>query len=190
MIDQGKISVLNKSSHRDQTSFSEGLMSVVAGLLGLTMGILGFISRNPPSRYAAHKTVESSAIPPSKGGLNRTTYAPQSSKKRKREVIKTTKPEAHKAKVKAELDSHHSNLKQAGCYTPQAGIAPDDGAKFLGKVTPKSGTPPDRPATQGAPGITSIQNGQMPNLQPRVAPPKPSRKDPNDGPLNGFGIGI
>ena len=189
MIDQGKISVLNKSSHRDQTSFSEGLMSVVAGLLGLTMGILGFISRNPPSRYTAHRSVESSSIPPSKGGLKRTTYSPQSSTKKSKRS-KTTKYMADQANAVFEYDLKHSSWGAGRRYTPQAGIAPDDGAKFLGKVTPKSGTPPDRPATQGAPGITSIQNGQMPNLQPRVAPPKPSRKDPNDGPLNGFGIGI
>ena len=76
-------------------------------------------------------------------------------------------------------------------YSPQSGLESDDGAKFLGKVTPKFGSQPDKPATSGAPGISTVLNGKNLFQQPRVAPPKPiSKKDPNDGPLNGFGIGI
>jgi len=74
-------------------------------------------------------------------------------------------------------------------YSPQSGLDSDDGAKFLGKVTPKVGSTPDKPATAGAPGITSILK-RTSNVQPSQQQPKISRKDPNDGPLNGFGVGI
>ena len=177
MKDQGKISELNKSSHRDQTSFSVGLMSALLSLLWLVMGIHSLKPVNPNRAAVAHKY----------GNCK-----PQSSKKRKREIVKTTKPEAHKAEVKVENDPPRSNSRKAGTYAPQSGISPDDGAKFLGKVTPKSGLPPDKPASQDAPGITTVLNG-LPNAVSRVAPPKPpkpSRKDPNDGFLNGFSVGL
>jgi hypothetical protein len=72
-------------------------------------------------------------------------------------------------------------------YTPHSGITPDDGAKFLGKVVPKTGNVPDMP--DSTPGVTAI-NSRHTQVLPRTAPPKNSKKDPNDGPLNGFGIGL
>lgn len=83
-----------------------------------------------------------------------------------------------------------ADSRRTDSYSPQSGLESDDGAKFLGKVKPKTGLPPDKPATDGAPGITSTLNGKNLTQQPKVAPPKISKKDPYDGPLNGFGVGI
>lgn len=82
-----------------------------------------------------------------------------------------------------------ADKRKIDSYSPQSGLDSDDGAKFLGKVTPKVGSTPDKPATSGAPGITSILR-RTSNVQPSQQQPKISRKDPNDGPLNGFGVGI
>lgn len=116
-------------------------------------------------------------------------YRPPKSSGKKR-AVKTPKAEAHHAKIKGEYDRYFSNMQINVDYTPQSGIETDDGTKFLGKVKPKSGSPPDKPATSDAPGISSVINGPSSSPQLRFAPPKPTRKDPNDGPLNGFGIGI
>jgi hypothetical protein len=79
------------------------------------------------------------------------------------------------------------NPNKAVAYSPHSGLTPDDGAKFLGKVVPKTGNVPDMPdSTPGVTALNSVRN----QVFPRTAPPKISKKDPNDGPLNGFGIGI
>lgn len=88
-------------------------------------------------------------------------------------------------------------------YTPQAApLSADDGAAFTGKAAKAS----SKPASASAPGIASVPTvgwsatlfnkdantfaSSKPIAQPRVTPPKPIKEDPNNGPLNGFGIGI
>lgn len=77
-------------------------------------------------------------------------------------------------------------------YVPQASpLTSDDGLAFTGKKTAST----SMPTSANAPGMsvspTTGWGQTTPNsAQPRVAPPKQSKKDPNDGMLNGFGIGI
>jgi len=77
-------------------------------------------------------------------------------------------------------------------YVPQAApLSSDDGLAFTGKKVAST----SMPASANAPGMsvspTTGWGQTTPNsAQPRVSPPKQSRKDPYDGPLNGFGIGI
>lgn len=77
-------------------------------------------------------------------------------------------------------------------YSPQAGVlTSDDGAAFKGTQEKKSAkfSGASVPASASSPGTTVIPT--LGFSQPvRTAPPKPTRKDPNDGPLNGFGVGI
>lgn len=77
-------------------------------------------------------------------------------------------------------------------YGPQAGILnSDDGSAFKGTQPQKTDnfSGASAPASRSAPG-TSV-NPTLGFSQPvRTAPPKPTKKDPNDGPLNGFGVGI
>lgn len=82
-------------------------------------------------------------------------------------------------------------------YEPQAApLASDDGAAFTGKKTVSA----PKPTTTSEPGTTQTftlgwsngvkGGGSSTNTAPRVTPPKPSKKDVNDGILNGFGVGI
>ena len=79
-------------------------------------------------------------------------------------------------------------------YSPQAGmLSSDDGAAFTG-VKPKKATAASKtpkkvvPSAQSTPGVTMLQKSYSSSFG---GPPK-SMKDPRrqDGPLNGFGVGI
>lgn len=82
-------------------------------------------------------------------------------------------------------------------YEPQAApLSPDDGAAFTGKKVVSV----PKPTSTSEPGTTQTftlgwsggikGSGSSTDAAPRTTPPKPIKKDPNNGLLNGFGIGI
>lgn len=82
-------------------------------------------------------------------------------------------------------------------YVPQAApLASDDGAAFTGKksLTSSKPTSSSEPGTKQIPtvgwksGVTGSDSSA--NTAPRVAPPKPVKKDQFNGFINGFGVGI
>lgn len=77
-------------------------------------------------------------------------------------------------------------------YSPHGGVlASDDGAAFTGtkekKTTSSSGA--SAPAVRSSPGISATPSIGF-SQGVRTAPPKPTKKDQNDGLLKGFGVGI
>jgi len=97
----------------------------------------------------------------------------------------------------------YGNSRSKYPYVPHSSpLSSDDGAAFTGRKTVSS----VRPASASAPGIsvTATQGWGMSNRgapkqiqkiagaspQPRITPPKAAKKDPFDGKLSGFGVGI
>jgi hypothetical protein len=94
------------------------------------------------------------------------------------------KPGYYKSPKDLFLSSSHNHCSK---YSPQAGVLnSDQGDDFKG-TSPKQSPTSDKPAV--TPGVSAHINSAQ-RIFARQAPIKQSRKDPNDGPLNGFGIGI